>query len=209
MSWIVLCAVACGLLLWCERRAWRPGIWSFKMLAASAFVATALSAGALESVYGQIVLIGLGLCWLGDLLLIPQRSEAAFLAGIGSFLLGHVAYTVAFFTLPLSGGALAVAGAAVAVLGVFVLRWLRPHLDGIFRAAVPAYIVVIGAMLATAIATFAAGATAGIAIGAAMFAVSDLSVARNRLIREDFATVAWGLPLYFAGQLVLACSVAG
>ena len=208
-SWIVLCAVACGLLLWSEYRTWRPGIWSFKLLASSAFVATALGAGALDSGYGRFVLCGLALCWLGDLLLIPERSETAFLAGIGSFLLGHVAYAIAFWRLPLSGLGLALAGVAIAGLGALVLRWLRPHLTGIFRAAVPAYVAVIGVMLATAMATFVAGSSPAIAIGALLFAVSDLSVARNRLVQADFATVAWGLPLYFAGQLFLATSVAG
>ena len=40
------------------------------------------------------------------------------------------------------------------------------------------------------------------------FALSDLSVARDRFVRPGFANAAWGLPLYFAAQLVIASSVA-
>lgn len=208
LSWIALCTLACALLLLCERRAWRPGTWIFKLLASTAFLATAVSAGALASGYGRWLLAGLALCWLGDLLLIPERSENAFLAGIASFLLGHVGYTIAFATRDLSGPALAASAVGIAGLGAAVLRWLRPHLQGIFAIAVPIYVLVIGGMLATAASAVAAGGPAAIAVGAAMFAVSDLSVARNRLVQEDFATVAWGLPLYFGGQLVLAMTVA-
>ena len=45
--------------------------------------------------------------------------------------------------------------------------------------------------------------------GAAMFCVSDLSVARDRFVSPGFVNGAWGLPLYFGGQLLLAASVAG
>ena len=207
-AWVACCAVACALLLWSDRCGWRPGVWIFKPLASTAFVATALSLGALETSYGILVVAGLVLCWLGDVLLIPKGSEPAFLAGIGSFLLGHVAYTVGFIGLGVQWVALAGAAVMVAVLGAVVLRWLRPHLEGIFVQAVPAYVLVIGAMVATSMAAVAAGAPLAITIGAWMFAVSDVSVARDRMVSPGFVNGLWGLPLYFGGQLVLAASVA-
>ena len=45
------------------------------------------------------------------------------------------------------------------------------------------------------------------AVGAAAFALSDLSVAYGRFIRPRWTAKAWGLPLYYAAQLVLAGSV--
>lgn len=207
--WAALCALACGLLLGAERRGWQKGIWIFKPLASTAFVATALAAGALESSYGLLVLTGLVLCWLGDVLLIPEDSAGSFLAGIGSFLLGHVAYAVAFATLGLDAAALAASAGVVAALGGWILRWLWPHLEGIFRTAVPAYVLVIGSMVATSVASVAAGASPAIAFGAILFAVSDVAVARSRFIEAGFANSCWGLPLYFGGQVVLAMTVAG
>jgi hypothetical protein len=40
------------------------------------------------------------------------------------------------------------------------------------------------------------------------FAASDVSVARDRFVREDFLNRAWGLPLYYGGQLLIALSPA-
>lgn len=59
----------------------------------------------------------------------------------------------------------------------------------------------------------AAGATAAsgdwhIAAGALAFYLSDLSVARDRFVQPAFVNGLWGLPLYFAGQMLLARSVA-
>ena len=94
---IAFTGVAVALLLAAEwrdeRRSDRRGVWLFKPLASTGFVAIALSAGALDSIYGRWVLAALALSWLGDVLLIP-RSKSIFLAGIGSFLLGHVAFVV-------------------------------------------------------------------------------------------------------------------
>jgi hypothetical protein len=38
--------------------------------------------------------------------------------------------------------------------------------------------------------------------------LSDLSVARDRFVAPGFVNRAWGLPTYFAAQLLLAASVA-
>jgi uncharacterized membrane protein YhhN len=61
------------------------------------------------------------------------------------------------------------------------------------------------------IAAFGAGATGGpglIPIGALLFFVSDLSVAAARVVQPEFPNYVWGLPLYYAGQVLLALSVA-
>jgi hypothetical protein len=42
-----------------------------------------------------------------------------------------------------------------------------------------------------------------------MFALSDISVARDRFVSKAFANRAWGLPMYFAAQLILASTVSG
>jgi len=45
------------------------------------------------------------------------------------------------------------------------------------------------------------------AAGAALFYLSDLAVARQRFVHEDFINRALGLPTYYLGQLLLALTV--
>lgn len=209
LPFIVLCGLSCAALLESERRGFRPGVWVSKTLASAAFVATALAAGALDSSYGQVVLLALCLCMAGDVLLIPHTREKLFLAGIGSFLLGHVAFGAAFFSRGLEPNALTLGGLGGLALATLSLRWLVPHLTGIFRIAVPAYIGVISLMVALASGASAASGDPRLVVGAIVFAVSDLTVARDRLIAKQFANGAIGLPLYFGAQIILATSVAG
>ena len=63
-------------------------------------------------------------------------------------------------------------------------------------------------MCVLSLSAVAAGAPPTLALGALAFAASDVSVARERFVAPAFANGAWGLPLYFAAQLVLAGSVA-
>src|SRR5258706_119486 len=53
----------------------------------------------------------------------------------------------------------------------------------------------------------ASGADARIWVGAGLFYLSDLCVARDRFVAPGFANGRVGLPLYYAAQLVLAHSV--
>jgi hypothetical protein len=61
-------------------------------------------------------------------------------------------------------------------------------------------------MCALACGVTAAGGPAIVALGALAFAASDVSVARDRFVQHDFFNRAWGLPLYYAAQLMLALS---
>lgn len=203
---LAVAAFAVAGLLWSEALAPRLA-WFFKPLASLCFVALALQLGALDSRYGVILLVGLLLSLGGDVLLIAQ-SERAFLLGLTSFLLGHVAYLLAFAGLPTSMTGLLASIVPVLVLGVFSLRWLWPRLPAPMRLPVCAYIVVICAMLLGAGGTLGGPAGLWIAVGAWGFAVSDLAVARNQFVSPGLVNRLWGLPLYFAAQLVLAASVA-
>ena len=55
---------------------------------------------------------------------------------------------------------------------------------------------IITAMVAMAMGTTVATGDARVAIGAVMFFVSDLSVARDKFVAPGFGNRAWGLPLY-------------
>jgi uncharacterized membrane protein YhhN len=206
---ILLCVLACTALLVSERRGSRVGVWLFKPLAAACFVTVGLLCDPFESSYGRWILAGLVLSALGDVLLIPNERELVFLAGMLSFLLGHVAYCIAFLGLGVDLAGLAASAIVVLPFMAIVSRWLWPHLEGIFRYATPSYVIVISAMVLLAgSASFVSG-NAALVVGAWMFAISDVSVARERFVTPGFVNGAWGLPLYFGAQIVLALTVAG
>ncbi|MBF6023730.1 lysoplasmalogenase [Lysobacter niastensis] len=204
--WLIACATATAALVWAESRHWRLGRAIFKLAASTAFVLLALQLGASDTHYGRLVLVALVLSWVGDALLLSARSRI-FLFGIGAFLLAHVAFAAAFAQLPSSRIALAVGFLAMACVGGIVLRWLWPHLSPFYRVAVSAYVAAIVAMCSLAIAASPASGAWALAAGAIAFAASDISVARDRFVAPGFTNRAWGLPLYYAAQLVLACSV--
>jgi uncharacterized membrane protein YhhN len=181
-------------------------IWIAKPLASTGFVAAALRGGVPGTAQGAWLLAGLALSLLGDVLLIPRSTPRAFLFGIAAFGTAHAAYAAAFAARGLEPVASACGALAMLAFGALVARWLSPHLTRPWRAPVFAYVAAIGVMVALA-AGAAAGAPALLA-GAVLFAVSDLSVARDRFVAPGFANAAWGLPLYYAAQLVLASQAA-
>lgn len=205
----IVCIFWVFILIWAEYRGHATLRWIAKPAASAAFVAAALAGGAPGSAYGLWVLAALVLCMAGDVLLIPAGKKA-FLAGMGAFAAGHGAYIAAFLTGEPAPSALFLAGAAaMAAFAALSLRWLWPHLDA-FRAPVAVYTAIIAAMVATSFLAAPPGAAAPSAIviaGAIGFAVSDLAVAREKFVAPDFFNRAWGLPLYYGAQLLLAASV--
>ena len=164
----------------------------------------ALAAGATETAYGRWVLAALLLCAAGDVLLIPRGRPSTFLAGALSFLAGHVLFVVAFLVRGVDPRLCVLAGVLAALAAVLAIRWLRPNLSGSMRIVVYAYVGVISTMVVAAVGT----AGAPIVLGALLFYLSDLAVARDRFIARSFWNGAWGLPLYYGAQVLLA-STAG
>ncbi len=201
MEWLLI-ALAVAVLATIEgaRRnaAWR-GVT--KLVASSCFLVLAWWWGAFDDTYGQLIFAGLGLSWVGDALLISKRTRW-FLAGLVAFLGAHVVYTAAFSRLGIDWGNFAIALLPAAMAYVAVHRWLMPH-TGRMQVPVVAYMVAILAMVTTAFAV----APFVVFGGAALFALSDLFVARQRFIAPTWTNRAIGLPLYYAGQVLLAWSV--
>ena len=204
----ILCTLAVAGLLIAEYRHSRVGLWLAKPVASLAFVWAGLAAGALDSAYGQLVLLGLVLCLVGDVLLIPLERPAVFRAGVFAFLAGHVAYSTAFLTRPLDPLGLAAGIVLLAVVVGAVLRWIGPTLPAGMVWPVRVYMIVIGLMSALACGVTAAGGPWAVAVGALAFTASDVSVARDRFLRREFVNRAWGLPLYYAAQLAIATTPA-
>jgi uncharacterized membrane protein YhhN len=176
-----------------------------KAVASASFVALGLLRVDGAGAVGGWIVAGLVLCAVGDLLLLG--SGRSFDLGLLSFLLGHCAYIGAFAAAlpPSAWWRPAVVPLVLAAAGA--LRWLWPHL-GRRRLPVVAYIVAISVMLWGAVSVVRAGALpATVAPGAILFYLSDLAVARHRFVKAEFLNRGIGLPLYYAGQVLIAMSI--
>jgi uncharacterized membrane protein YhhN len=215
-----VCVTACGVLVAAEAHSWKrrriaskvTASVAFIVVGTSAFVATNRAHNALES-YQTLVLLGLVLGAVGDAALLGA-GKRAFLGGLVAFLFGHIAYVAAAMLLVPAGAWWDAAGLlalAPPVAGLVVLRWLWPHL-GEMRVPVIVYMTVIVTMMIGALAvlhteTVPAPSRQLFALGAALFFASDVAVARDKFVAHQFINRAWGLPCYYAGQLLIAWSV--
>jgi uncharacterized membrane protein YhhN len=198
-------------LLYFEKKESTRGLLLTKPFLSALFIATALTGPYADREYFNLILAGLILCMAGDVFLIFFFAKKPFLAGLVSFLAGHILYTIAFFTLAGPGkGNWIIIAPFLAISGV-IFVWLRPHL-GKMLIPVLAYVAIITAMVIGA-ATLA-GAEAirfpGRALalsGALLFYVSDIFIARQRFVTPNFFNRAVGLPLYYAGQFMIAFSI--
>lgn len=199
-----------GILLFGEKR--DDVTWKLvsKPLLSALFILTALLSQWNVPSLAVWVLGGLILSWLGDFFLIFPR-ERTFLFGLIAFLLGHVSYAVGFYL----HGSLELWSIIALILlfglGAVIFRWLRPNLGSMTHSVI-AYIVVISVMVSGAAALFAdprwsITGRSTILIGAVLFFTSDIFVARNKFVSEDFMNRLIGLPLYYAGQFLIALSV--
>lgn len=173
-----------------------------KIAASSSFVALGLlNIG--DSFYGILIVGALVFSWVGDVLLV-WRSKAALLGGIAAFLTAHIAYAVAFSHLPLTPSAFVAALFIWNMVVVAVVRWLWTYLEGRDRYAVLIYMAAITVMVSLAAATM----SPLIGLAAGLFAISDISVARDRFVERSVANKVWGIPLYYLAQVLLAISPA-
>ena len=162
-----------------------------------------------------LLVLGLALGALGDLAL-SRRGEAAFMAGLGSFALAHLAYAALFVGIEgrlalfdLSAGRW-LALAVLAILAQSTVIWLLPHTGGLKRA-VAAYVAIIAAM---GLAALHLPAQHGLAIlGAGLFVASDLVLSVELFRMEEGGHAArmashavW--PLYWAGQGLILLGIA-
>jgi uncharacterized membrane protein YhhN len=160
--------------------------------------------------YSILILIGLVFCLGGDVLL-AVGTKKTFLFGLISFLLGHVLYVVAFTRLAPLGAWINWGLLIIAIISVVVFLWLKPHL-GNMTGPVIAYIVIISLMLLGAWTVLGRPELSPIGrgmvfSGALLFYLSDLFVARKRFVAPGTINRIIGLPMYYAGQFLLAYSI--
>lgn len=142
---------------------------------------------------------------VGDVALLPPRER--FAAGLGAFLLAHVAYVTGFVTAGVSGPAVLVGGAVVAVLclagGGRVLTAVRAGGEPGLTVPVGVYIVVLAAMVTAAVGH---GRVVAV-VGALAFLVSDGMIAWNRFVRRLPGAPVAIMVTYHVGQAALVLSL--
>jgi uncharacterized membrane protein YhhN len=141
---------------------------------------------------------------LGDVFLMLPSDR--FVAGLGAFLLGHLAYVGGFVVFGVEAPLLALGAAAVALVvgpvGARIVRGARAH-DQALTVPVALYIAVISAMIVSAVGSGRAVAVAG----AVLFAFSDSLIGWTRFvapIRRSSVTI---MVTYHLGQALLLLSL--
>jgi uncharacterized membrane protein YhhN len=202
--WAALCLIFLMELLHSEWKDNQRGRYFAKPLASLCFILFGLTAGG-EGTWAALVIAGLVLGAIGDVLLIP-KDRRAFLGGLVSFLLSHVAYLAAFLALGPDWTRAGIATPILIGIAAVVGRWLLPNVDAKMKGPVLAYIVAITAMVIASIGVSAVHWL--LPLAAAMFFVSDLAVARNRFVTPTPWNRMWGLPLYYGAQLLFGLALA-
>ena len=208
---IVLTAIILlTVLLHYENRQNIKGLLSAKALLSSLFILAVLVQPHPITHYYHFLLSGLLLCLLGDICLAFQQ-EKMFLWGLISFFLGHIFYIFGFFYVAQPGAWTWGGSIIVLCISSRIYFWLKPHL-GTMKTPVLLYCIVITVMLSGAWSVLdnsrlMLSGRRMVFLGAFLFYISDVFVARDRFLKKEFFNRLVGLPLYYTGQFTLAFSV--
>lgn len=183
-----------------------PGVETAAKPAATALLIAAFATreGPLE--VKRLVLAALAASLVGDVLLL---SPSLFLPGLVAFLVAHGLYILAFSRgvgfLPSRAAA-----AGVAAFAALALAYLWPGVPAELKAPVALYVGVIAVMVAQAAGRATRlrdGASAAVALGAALFLLSDLTIALTKFAGAGSTADQWTLPMYYLAQGLIAFCV--
>lgn len=196
-----LAAIACD---W--RRRLKP-FYLFKPLTTALVITAAFASTTTASFYGMAVAVGLVFCMLGDIALMGS-GDRAFMAGLGSFLIGHLMFVAAFLSglRKIAPGAHALVGAVFGLAGLVILM---PR-AGKLRLPVLAYIMVLLAMWLAADARFTQfvdGPSRLALLGASVFIASDSLLAWDRFVGRLPLAQPLILGTYYPAIMLIAMSV--
>jgi uncharacterized membrane protein YhhN len=202
-SWVLLAVtLAFALSDWWATWADRADIRRLTKPATLAFlIGVAVTLTPVDPTIRTWMVIGLVLSLAGDVfLMLPEKW---FVAGLGSFLLGHIAYIVGLQLAPRSWGWTAVGLAAVVVaiatVGRRVVQGVAAGDQRDMVVPVIAYLVVISAMVVSAFGTAAPWAI----VGASLFYASDATLAWNRFLEQRRFGPLAVMITYHLGQIGL------
>lgn len=169
-----------------------------KTASVALLAAAGVSAGA-----PVLVCLGLALGAVGDFFL-TRPGERAFLAGMGAFAVGHLAYAAQFWG-GMGQGVPLLPAALMVGLALSTELWLAPR-TGALRWPVRGYVVVICAMALTALGL--GGGVSWVKVGAGLFVLSDLMLALDLFVlpatfgsRALLQRLLWAA--YWGGQALI------
>jgi len=203
-------AVTVALLIRAEILGIKSQIYVLKPISTLLVIAVALlSLGkpTHNMTYSTGVLVGLALCFGGDLALMFQDRRKPFMLGLVLFLLGHIAYTVAFSILGHASSWVLLSTLVLLAAGLGFYRLIASNL-GSMRIPIILYFLVISLMVIQATSLLASPAindlqAAMIIGGAILFYISDVMLAANRFWRPwKYNRIS--LAFYYGGQLLIA-----
>jgi alkenylglycerophosphocholine hydrolase len=194
---------------WKERR--HQAFFALKPLTTLLIIAVAASIS-IETPYARWVLVALAFSLCGDVFLMfgdgARASDRAFIAGLVSFLLAHVAFVAAFVqgvgAPNLPGWLAAVVFAAIGLLFVLLPR------AGRLKLPVLVYCLVLAGMAFAAAArheTFGDAASLRAVLGALLFMVSDALLGVRRFVGRYPHAQALILSTYWGAIGLIAWSI--
>ena len=207
---IVVAIILLTSLLYSEKKENRRDLLITKTLLSSLFILAVLVQDHSIPRYYYCLLIGLIFCLGGDVFLaLPQRRM--FFLGLVSFLFGHIFYIISFFYVAQTNLVTWIGSLIALLISGWVYFWLRPHL-GSMHLPVLIYVIVITTMVSGACsilgdANLYSSGRIMVFSGALSFYFSDMFVARDRFLKNEFFNRLIGLPMYYIGQFLLAFSV--
>lgn len=183
----------------------RPVEYVAKPLTMVLLIAAVLAMDVDEPTARWCFVAALALSLAGDVFLVLPDRERWFVAGLGAFLLAHLAYVPGLWILGSDGPVLVgllVVLAAVVVVGGRILQAVRADAPRLL-VPVAAYLVVISAMVVSAVGSGIAVAV----VGAALFYASDALIGWTTFVQDQ----PWGrvviMVTYHLGQVGLALAL--
>jgi uncharacterized membrane protein YhhN len=202
-SWALLAitlafALADWWATWAARRDVR---FVTKPATLASLIGVALTLDPVDPAIRTWMVVGLVLSLAGDVFLMLE--EKWFVAGLGSFLLGHIAYIVGLQMAPRSWGwtlvGLLAVVVAIAIVGRRIVNGVGASGHRGMVGPVIAYLVVISAMVVSAFGTADVWAVAG----ASLFYASDATLAWNRFLEQRRFGPLAVMVTYHLGQMGL------
>jgi uncharacterized membrane protein YhhN len=193
---------------WALDRPWLNFV--FKPLATLCVIAWAALGRSDDGLVKRWIVIGLVCSLAGDVALLwPVQG---FLVGLVAFLMGHVSYLVAltrrvrFLASPPAFG-----GWAIVAASVLAGLWAGVPAD--LRVPVLVYVCALGAMAAQATSVWLARRAHPdaarwciVAIGGALFVLSDAILATDKFVGGIPMPTLWNLSIYWLAQWFIACA---
>ena len=180
-----------------------------KLLPILVLLAFITAQGVLHNRYNTWILLGLGACGVGDILLVWQNKDILiFLLGMLFFSLGHISYIIAFGFWPFGFKEFLLASSVTSI----ITSCLAPYLTAPISYHVICYGYLLGALWWRALARFNLQGDIPwrkiyAAIGATLFGISDTILAFNKFC----CPIPYNDPLimitYYGAQMFIAFSI--